>query len=339
MTSANQYRPWGELSWALGMSAARRWHFLGCIAAEERSVEPLLELHRHDLLKSVQLARVRDLKPQSPELEEVEIEKRKANCAATGLQVSPVTLDLDVRVNELTWPGAFDFRDKASVCLDISCLPKRFFFPLLRAVFNSPEVKDLLVLYAKPRGYPPGEISGDRDSWKTIDQFSLEDMTTEAQAEKSLIISTGFMVGGLVEYLSGPKDDLSMDLMVPFPAEPWDSVHRAWSSARLIENELAIGNSSKRPAYHRVPALDGSTAFDRLLSITQFGEKPAALAPLGPKPTSMAMCLLASQTNHHPVYYAQPKTYAVNYSIGYEKTYAYWVKHSGDNLYALSRSI
>jgi hypothetical protein len=317
------------------MSNARRWHFLGCLAAEERSIEPLLALQRHALLESVQLARVRDLKPQDPELEGEEIGKRIAGCVAAGVMASPRPLDLDVRVNAMFWPEAFDFKGKASICLDISCLPKRFFFPLLRAAFLSPEVKDLLVLYAKPKGYPPGEISGDRDPWKTIDQFSLEDMAAESEAEKSLIISTGFMVGGLVEYLSGPKDELSLDLIIPFPAEPWDSVHRAWISARLIEDELRRGNAPRSPTYHRVPALDGAAAFDRLLSLTTFGRKPAALAPLGPKPTSMAMCLLASQTNRHPVYYAQPKTYAVNYSVGYEKTYAYWIKHDGENLYSV----
>jgi hypothetical protein len=322
----------------LKLSDAKRWHFIGCLAAEERSIEPVLELHRAKLLNSVQFVRVRDLKPGNFELEEAEIASRRERCATLGLETSPVTLDLDVRVNALTWPSAFDLTGKRSVCLDISCLPKRFFFPLLRAAFISPEVNDLLVLYAKPQSYPQGDISGDRDPWQTIDQFSLENMEIEKQAEKSLIISTGFMVGGLVEHLSGPKDDLTLDLIIPFPAEPWDSVRRAWSSARLIEDELKSENASKHPAYYRVPALDGSAAFDRLLSLTKAGKKPAALAPLGPKPTSMAMCLLAAQTNSHPVFYAQPKTYAVNYSIGYDKTYAYWIKHDGVNLYGLPSS-
>lgn len=336
MRPAFPYRPWGELSWVLGISEPRRWHFVGCLAAEERSVQPLLALHQMNLLESIQLARVHDLKPEDKELEEEVVEKRRRECANVGLAFTAKELDLDTRVNSSSWPDAFDFRGKESIVLDISCLPKRFFFPILRSAVRSPHVKDLLVLYAKPQGYPKGDISGDRDPWKVIDQFRLEDVETEAEAEKSLIISIGFMVGGLVEYLSEPKDDLRLDLLIPFPAEPWDSVHRSWISARLIESEF--GQGEKNLSYHRVPALDASMAFDRLLSLTDSGAKPAALAPLGPKPTSMAMCLLASATERHPVYYAQPNTYAVEYSFGYEKSFAYWIKHGGKNLYSLDAS-
>lgn len=132
-----------------------------------------------------------------------------------------------------------------------------------------------------------------------------------------------------------PREKLNLDILVPFPAEPWQSVRRSWKSAHEIEKELGGVNSDRRPNYHRVPALDASAAFERLLSLTNSGKQPSALAPLGPKPTSLAMCLLVSQTDRHPVYYAQPKTYAINYSEGYEKTYAYWIKHDGEGLYSL----
>lgn len=336
MSTTFPYRPWGELGWAMGISEPRRWHFIGCLAPEERSVQPLLALHQMNLLESIHLARVHDLKPEDKKREEQEVEKRRRECTTAGLQIVAKDFDLDTRVNSSTWPEAFDFRGRESVVLDISCLPKRFFFPILRSAVRSPDVTDLLVLYAKPKAYPKRDISADREPWKVIDQFRLEDVKTEAEAEKSLIISVGFMVGGLVEYLSEPKDDLGLDLLIPFPAEPWNSVHRAWISARLIEDELRKGD--RNPSYHRVPALDASLAFDRLLSLTYSGTKPAALAPLGPKPTSMAMCLLASSTDGHPVYYAQPKTYAVDYSLGYEKTFAYWIKHRGINLYSLDKN-
>lgn len=147
------------------------------------------------------------------------------------------------------------------------------------------------------------------------------------------------MVGGLIEHLADRTDGFSPSILIPFPAEPWSSVRRSWESARSIEESLQVskedGAGGRTPTYRRVGALDASSAFDVLLGLTSRGKEAAALAPLGPKPISLAFCLLASQSDKHPIYYAQPKAYAVNYSEGYEQTYAYWVKHEGENLYAI----
>jgi len=85
--------------------------------------------------------------------------------------------------------------------------------------------------------------------------------------------------------------------------------------------------------------LQTSTAFETILRLTNEGKVPAVFAPLGPKPISAAMCLIASQIQHFPVYYAQPKSYAVDYSSGSGKTYAYWIKHDGINLYELKAGV
>lgn len=329
------YRPWGELTWALQLTEEKRWHYIGCLSTEERSVEPLVELHEKNLLATHHLIRVLDTAPEDVDKEKVEIKKRIDRFQSRGMDAGSLSLPLDIRVNLESCPAVFDFGDKSALCLDISCLPKRFFFPILKAAYQSSKVKDLLVLYAKPARYPERSISSNPNAWGTIDQFSCIDDALEKEAEKHLIINTGFVVGGLVDYIKEPREELDLDILVPFPAEPWQSVRRSWKSAHDIEKELGGVNSDRRPNYHRVPALDASTAFDRLLSLTNFGKQPSALAPLGPKPTSLAMCLLASQTDRHPVYYAQPKTYAINYSEGYEKTYAYWIKHNGEDLYSL----
>jgi len=63
--------------------------------------------------------------------------------------------------------------------------------------------------------------------------------------------------------------------------------------------------------------------------------RPSTFAPLGPKPQFVAMCLLASQLDGFPVYYAQPQTYASNYSIGCDSMYACWVKRNSVDLYAV----
>ena len=83
-----------------------------------------------------------------------------------------------------------------------------------------------------------------------------------------------------------------------------------------------------------------SAAFDRIRQIAGNPGKPLAFAPFGPKPTSAAMCLYAMQRDSS-VHYAQPTVYHPDYSRGVRNNdpavavSAYWVKHEGENLYAV----
>lgn len=341
MTATQQYRPWGELGWALGLSNPKKWHFLGCLGTEERSVASLLNFHSNNLLAGVDLVRIRDTSPVDLVGEEAAISARVQTCGTMGLRPELHELTLESPLNRGTWSSGFEFTGKANVCIDISSLPKRFFFPAVRAALRSGEVRNLLVLYAKPKSYPPlaHEISGNPNQWAAMDTFGPLDPDIQGDIDKHLVINTGFVVGGLAEHLRNRSSPPRRSILIPFPADHWSSVRRSWESARLIEDSLQIpkeeGAKKAPEIYHRVGALDSSTAFDVLLGLTRGGAKPAALAPLGPKPISLAFCLLASQSEMHPVYYAQPRAYAVNYSVGYEKTYAYWVKHDGENFYML----
>ena len=340
MISKAPFRPWGELGWALGVSDPRRWRFLGSVAAEERSISALTALERLDALESVELLRIIDTEPEDSEKEEAAIQERLAECSAAGCTIQPVTASLDAPLQNAEWKQKLSFGGETSVCLDVSSLPKRFFFSAIKAALNSTSVQDFLIIYTKPACYPDGPLSGNPRDWTTITGFGCVDPDNQSQATSKLIVGAGFAVGGLHEHLEGRRGtQMEVDVLIPFPAVPWASVSRAWDSAREIEEALGAdpdkGLSEIKPSHHRVGALDTSTAFERLRSLTDSGTRHAALAPLGPKPISVAMCLLAAQTDLHPVYYAQPRTYALNYSSGSETTFAYWIKHRGENLYSL----
>ena len=339
MSAKPPFRPWGALEWALGLSSPRRWRLFGCVSAEHRSISALMALHGMDVIESVEMLRILDTVPADLDTENAKIQEHLAICSAAGCQLRPLQVELEAPLQNETWKQKFTFPAGTSFCLDISSLPKRFFFRAIKAALASPDLRDFLILYSKPKSYSEGSLSGNPKDWATISGFGCADPDHQSAAASRLIVGAGFAVDGLHDHLEGRSGGVSVDVLIPFPADPWHSVRRSWESARAIEEALGAdpdqGRSEVKPSYHQVSALDTSTAFEKLLSLTQNGALPATLGPLGPKPLSVAMCLLAAQTGRHPVYYAQPKTYALDYSTGCEATYAYWIKPEGVNLYSL----
>jgi hypothetical protein len=265
-------------------------------------------------------------------------------CTDQGLSLTSQEFSLEAPLNLATWPTGFDFSGKTNACIDISSLPKRFFFPAVKAALDCGDVRNLLVLYSVPESYPPAPqaISSNPNQWTSMDNFGLIDPDLQQEVDSHLIICAGFVVDGLAAYLKNRTSATRRSMLIPFPAEEWATVRRSWESARSIDESLQLGKDEAAARYsepcRRVGAYDASGAFDILLSLTNGGKKPAALAPLGPKPISLSFCLLAAQSVSHPVYYAQPRTYAVAYSQGCKTTYAYWIKHNGDNLYSFSEN-
>ncbi len=339
MNAQTSYRPWGELSWALGLSSPRRWRFFGCVATEDRSVDALIALHRMGLLAGYEMLRIVDTNPADMAAEEERIRHQLSRCAMEGCPIESTKIALEAPLQNEAWKRRLAFPASTSLCLDISSLPKRFFFHVIKAAFLSPNVADFVILYSKPTSYPDGPLAGNPGEWTTITGFGCDDPDIQTDAASRIIVGAGFAVEGLQEHVENRGGTINVNVLIPFPAEPWRSVRRSWESAHAIEQALGAvpdrGLSEVKPAYHQVGALDTATAFDKLLGLTGEGKVPASLAPLGPKPLSVAMCLLASQTGRFPIYYAQPKTYSLDYSRGCEITYAYWIKHRGENLYSI----
>jgi hypothetical protein len=343
MIRTHPYRPWGELHWALRLAEPVKWHFLGCLGTEQRSIEAVLSLHSCELLEAVNLVRIKDTRPINEKKEQAIIEKQQQRCSDEGLPVNLEEITLEAPLNHKTWSSGMDFSSRENLLIDISSLPKRFFFSAIQSALLCSQVRNLVALYSQPKSYPPPpqEISSNPNSWEAMANFTPLDPDIQADIDANLIISAGFVVGGLVKQLENRSSAPKVSLIIPFPANDWNAVRRSWISARQLEDSLQLpkepSGMQSSDIYRRVGAWDCSSAFDLLVGLTRSGLVPATLAPLGPKPISMAMCLLASQTDfRHPVYYAQPKTYALNYSEGYLNTYAYWIKCNGENLYSLN---
>ncbi len=216
-----------------------------------------------------------------------------------------------------------------SVVLDITSLPKRFFFPMLRTLVASSSVKNLLITYTSPESYTNEALYEDIEPWRVLPGFGGPRSKPELW-----IVSIGFMVESLRDYV-GDNPDEKMNVLIPFPAS-LAVLRRTWQSISNLER----GHSDARFKKHRVETLNMSSAFDRICSLAGNSPKTVAFAPFGPKPTSAAMCLYALQ-NDSSVHYPQPTIYHPDYTKGIRNNdpsaavSAYWIKHEGEFLYAM----
>jgi hypothetical protein len=223
----------------------------------------------------------------------------------------------------------FVIRENESVILDISSMPKRFFFPVIREFLDHERfpMKDLLVTYTRPVARYAGPLAEDYGTWAQLPGFvGIDD-------PQMMVISVGFEELGIKDRVRVFVPGEPVRFLLPFPA-PISAIHRSWA----LMSKLVRGRKDFEYEIHRANSIDVSAAFDRLQSLTRNGQKPCQLAPFGPKPISVAMCIHASLYNS-AVYYTQPSVYHPDYAQGISligdvpETYAYCLKLDGRCLY------
>jgi len=327
------HRPWGHIDWCLNLSAPKQWDFIGCIGPEERSIAAFLRLSTASLVSTSTLLEIED--PESPyrdQARELLAERKRAiaNCspAATVLPLSLLSSVITVEESTKALTGK-------SIILDISSLPKRFFFFLLKKFFRSSNVENLVLIYTLAEGYPSAPIAENHDMWDALPTFRNPDPDLEEKAHRRLLVNVGFIPDGLIAHLENRADENQIDLIVPFPASV-AAMNRTWQTVWALRSTPYRARFNE----YRVGALDLSEAFDLILSLMPVDSNLVSFAPFGPKPISAAMCLYATLTGS-PVYYAQPKIYRPDYSIGVctkagqQQITGYWIKHEGANLFTL----
>lgn len=329
-------RPWGVLDWALELSKPRQWDFLGALGTEERSLAAWHWLREMKILKSSQLLEIRDLHSRHTlRANELLLEREKEFRLAGGNSDNiHRKLELLSELHRITHIG----RESEGVCggsllLDITSLPKRFFFPLLRHFEGSQRVRDLVVTYTSASQYIDNEpLSENPTDWQTLPGFAAPDGLPE-----TLIVGAGFLVESLHGHLASinRRGNDTVKMLIPFPS-PVSVLRRAWDAVFCLESK----RSPEKFEHYRVGSIDLNGTFERIVSLARNASARLAFAPFGPKPISAAMCLYASQSQS-AVYYPQPRVYHPEYSKGVGEVdgkravYAYWIKHRGQNLYAL----
>lgn len=220
--------------------------------------------------------------------------------------------------------------------VDISSMPKRFFFALVRIAMESSSIENLVITYSVPACYSKDHLAEDPETYQALPLFSG---STLDKREKTIVIGAGYELLGLPGMLEDFRE-YSPKILLPFSMLP-DGAERNWEFIRALEPNF--GDRLLDPT--RVSVLDVPEIFERLRAISQDGERFVALAPFGPKTMSLSMCLFAIATlgsmRDSPVFYTQPLVYNPRYSQGIRSdhlgkcSYAYCAKVSGKSLYRL----
>lgn len=324
----SNYRPWGTLNWLMSKIDKVSWNLIGCLGTEDRSLGVYGQMFSS--LNSSKMLRILDEDfSYSDETRAIlENRARQAIEIAGGIDLGNIEDHslLESHDNILT-PVERYISGKQDIILDVSSMPKRFFFPILKVLFKSESIRNLVITYAVPESYTKEKLSKNYTDWSHLPMFSGDG--NDDNRSEMLVIGVGFDPMGIPQVLSPEGNGRRISLLFPFPA-PIPSVKRAWEFARNIEK----GRSTENLRLFRVEAKNPSDTFNKLCALGVRGERKIELAPFGPKAVSVGMCLFATLTESE-VFYTQPKHYAPDYSTGVSEIFAYAIKLNGRNFYYL----
>ncbi len=318
-------RPFGPVNWALDkLHHIPNWSVLGTIATEDRclaAAQLVFQSRRASditLLKILDPAKNRYHKQISAKL--VDLEDNARAVFGSTLDVKEIEL-LCIEQEIGDFVSDFLQRTGQNVLVDLSAMPKRFFFPILAMLLQSSTITNLLVTYTQAERY--GKIlEEDPDEWSPLPMFG-GDPISEASTHATLIIGVGYQELNLPDILNhvrfGPD---RLKLFFPFPSIPPGFIDN-WKFVSRIKSEWSKLRGAELPpdAIIRVPTHDTSIAFDLLIAHSNEGRASSVvLAPYGPKPISLAMCLFGIARQNQGIAteigYTQPRIYHPEYSSG-----------------------
>ena len=225
-----------------------------------------------------------------------------------------------------------------SLVLDITSMPKWWFFPVIRLLMASQSVKTLVVTYTSAHAY--GKLLSSDP--KALGRLLTFDDPRQSDRYEELVVGVGFAPLGLKDLFEA--DVGKIRYLFPFPPGP-PNFYRNWHFLRTLEVEVENRALMAEDRWH-VHMYDVPSAFDAICKVTKAGEQSCALAPFGPKTLSLAMCLFAlaaDRSGKEPVhvFYTQPQRYALDYTTGVGQLdgvpdiKAYCLRIDGRDLYTL----
>jgi len=331
------YNPWGNIDWIIDkLTHIEKWNFLGVVSTEERSLGAWMWLKDKGKLNNFEMWKIKDVdNPPSPfkEFTEKEYLKNEKNYFRNGGQKLLEFALLESDGNASEFFNLFIKKTEGDLILDISAMPKRWFFPIIRNCIENPKIKNLLVTYTIAKFYSKkqGEES---QAWKYFPSFG--ELPEREKIEKIYIISAGYQPLSLPEWISQYESSKKY-ILFPFPASI-TGYTRIWDFIRKLEADCFNYNNNFKIIY--VSGFNLPLIYSTIKNIIELEkDKEPIFIPYGPKPVSLAFAIISSM-KHFPVGYTQPWYYNPYYSIGFEethkkapKTMTYLLKENGNLLY------
>lgn len=336
-----KYKPWGPLDWLSEKLDMSDWAVLGTIATEERcSAVP--EAMSRALSKKDLFLRIEDPEPAEPSklmacLDAME-ERFDAIEGSCTTKRADLLSDIDT-MQEV----AEDFiaQSAGKIVLDVSAMPKFWFFPMIRFLIESNAVTDLAICYTSAGSYAQN-LHSNIDPFAPLPTFEND---AASQQEHELIVGVGHAPMGIKD-IYDERNHVRVRYLFPFPPGP-PHVRKNWEFLRKLKEQIGHEDryEARKDRWH-VHMYDVPAIFDALSHFSKAGRRPIVLAPFGPKTMSLGMCLFALSVEEISgervaALYTQPKQYALDYTTGIRKiegkpdTRAYLVKTGGRRVYRL----
>ena len=332
----DMYIPWGNIDWLMSkLGKIEQWDFLGNISAEERSLGAWNWLWDNGKIRSNEMWLIKGLEDAPSSYRELNneecgerIKQYEKKCGWGYYAFDLLSSDTIASNHFLKFVENTD----GNVIIDISTMPKRWFFPVIKECVANNHIQNLIITYTIPKTYAKKQ-GEDPMPWRYLPSFG--ELPEREDCEKIFIISAGYQPLSLPEWISNYEDP-KMYILFPFPAAII-GYSRAWDFIRTIEADCGMIENN-RIVY--VSGYDLPEIYSTVCKIMSQEEgKEPIFNPYGPKPVSLAFAMLASQLSF-PVGYTQPSYYNPYYSMGIEtigknvpKIMSYLLKINGRNLY------
>ncbi len=202
------------------------------------------------------------------------------------------------------------------ILFDFSTMPTSILFPLFRKLWET-ESRNIIALYSVP-----SEYTSDPLFYEVSEPYLLSGFH-EPFLIKDFPNTWIPILGFQSESVRAIMEWGGFDKVFPIIAFPG---YRASYVDRVLYANAEILRASQIERIYYSSANNPVRTYqliDKLVSILK--DNNIILSPLGPKPQSLGLCLAAIVHNLQVVY-AQPWAYNPNYSIGYQMTFAYWLR-------------
>ena len=335
-----RYRPWGPFGWIDAKLGVRDWSVLGVSGTEDRCSALLLALDPSRRPGSAFL-RIEDPESRDPDAYSRRLDDVASTIIGHGINEGAIRrFDLLSEIDTIRDAvDRFAANAATNIIIDITAMPKWWFFPILRFLLSERRFSNILVTYSSAQGYGQN-LSSSPMAMSALPTFDTLDGRT---GHEELVVGIGFAPLGLHELLQPSVGRVRY--LFPFPPGP-PNFQRNWRFLKDLQEQIRDKGDRRSDDRWHVHMYDCPAIFEAISRFTGGGARTCALAPFGPKTVSLAMCLYALAAERAgleavPAYYSQPRRYATDYTTGIKivdgepDVRAYCLRLDGTDLYEL----